>query len=734
MSASVCVNGVNSTLTNNSQITIQVFDQKQWTKSKNQGFLGMAQYTMGQIFDLSRGGEEMITRELQKSTTIQDPVCGKIMINFSTNFSGQPTGNLSVPGTVQNRPSIGSINSQQGISGNSYGSATVTPPVSVPQPQASRIATAPAAGATRPMASTEDPLGPLPSGWERRSDHLGRTYYVDHNTRQTTWQRPTTANIQSAATTAANTAAELEQFNNRGLNFAGPQAAAQPAVATPTAQASATPAAAAPTGPLPAGWEQRMTSDGRAYFVDHNTRTTTWLDPRRDRRVTAPTGNMTPGQAQAYLLQMQTQTAATFGPLPSGWEMRITNTNRIYFVDHSSKITTWDDPRMPSNDANVPQYKRDFRKKVVYFRSQPSMRMHPGNCHLTIRRSHLFEDAFAEIMRHPAMDLKKKLMIKFHGEDGLDYGGLSREFFFLMSKEMFNPFYCLFEYAAQDNYTLQINSNSGVNPEHLNYFKFIGRVVGLAIFHQRYLDAFFIGSFYKQILGKKVTVSDLESIDPQQYKSFQWMLENPIAGVLEETFSIETEVFGEKKVIDFKTDGRNIEVTDDNKAEYVQLYCEWKIHKRIDEQFRAFQQGFNEIVPQDMITVFNPQELELLIGGVAEMDMEDWKKHTDYRGYTENDETVKMFWKTISEWDNDKKANLLQFVTGTSRIPVNGFKDLQGSDGPRRFCIEKTGEIDSLPKSHTCFNRLDLPPYKSQEVLEKKLTMAIEFTAGFGVE
>ncbi|KAJ3003438.1 UNVERIFIED_CONTAM: NEDD4 E3 ubiquitin-protein ligase [Siphonaria sp. JEL0065] len=212
------------------------------------------------------------------------------------------------------------------------------------------------------------------------------------------------------------------------------------------------------------------------------------------------------------------------------------------------------------------------------------------------------------------------------------------------------------------------------------------------------------------------------------------MLENPIEGVLEETFSVETEVFGEMKVIDFKPDGHNIEVTDENKAEYVQLYCEWKIHKRIEDQFKAFQQGFNEIVPQDMITVFNPQELELLIGGVAEVKMDDWMANTDYRGYTENDETVKMFWKTVSEWDNDKKANLLQFVTGTSRIPVNGFKDLQGSDGPRRFCIEKTGEIDSLPKSHTCFNRLDLPPYKSQEVLEKKLTMAIEFTAGFGVE
>ncbi|KAJ3283722.1 hypothetical protein HDU79_008837, partial [Rhizoclosmatium sp. JEL0117] len=727
------------TLSNAATITIQVFDQKQWTKSRNQGFLGMATYQMGQIFDISRGGEEMITKELSKSSTITDPVCGKIMVNFSTNFTGAASGgHLGAP-SVSSRPSINSISSQNGSQQNLSSTPGTAPSVSIPQPQsATRTPTAQSqpAAVGRQLSATEDNLGPLPTGWERRTDHMGRTYYVDHNTRQTTWQRPSTTSVASAAATSANTAAELQRFNNIGLNFAGSGATngSTPPTTAAASTAASTGAAAAPTGPLPAGWEQRMTSDGRSYFVDHNTRTTTWLDPRRDRRVTAPTGNMTPGQAQAYLLQMQTQTAATFGPLPSGWEMRITNTNRIYFVDHSSKITTWDDPRMPSNDANVPQYKRDFRKKVVYFRSQPSMRMHPGNCHITIRRSNLFEDAYAEIMRHPAVDLKKKLMIKFHGEDGLDYGGLSREFFFLMSKEMFNPFYCLFEYAAHDNYTLQINPNSAVNPEHLNYFKFIGRVVGLAVFHQRFLDAFFVVSFYKLILGKKVSISDMESIDAQQYKSLQWMLENSITDVLELTFSTEAEIFGEIVTIDLKEGGRDIEVTDENKQEYVQLFCEWRINKRVEEQFKAFAQGFNEIVPQDMITVFNPQELELLIGGLAEVDMDDWMKNTDYRGYTENDETVKMFWRCVKEWDNEKKANLLQFVTGTSRIPVNGFKDLQGSDGPRRFCIEKTGEIDSLPKSHTCFNRLDLPPYKSFEVLEKKLSMAIELTAGFGVE
>lgn len=149
--------------------------------------------------------------------------------------------------------------------------------------------------------------------------------------------------------------------------------------------------------------------------------------------------------------------------------------------------------------------------------------------------------------------------------------------------------------------------------------------------------------------------------------------------------------------------------------------------------------------------MFDERELELLIGGIADIDVDDWKKHTDYRGYQESDEVIQNFWKIIRTWDSEQKSRLLQFATGTSRIPVNGFKDLQGSDGPRRFTIEKSGDPAALPKSHTwyfslvalfcvyvanltSFNRLDLPPYKSNEALQQKLSIAVEETLGFGQE
>ncbi|EHA55667.1 NEDD4 E3 ubiquitin-protein ligase [Pyricularia oryzae] len=741
-------------------LAVQVFDQKKF-KKKDQGFLGVINIRIGDIIELAADADDqMLTRDLKKSTD-NLVVHGKLIVNLSTNLTTPARGQqqLAIPhrpavgtpqpssasslaaGTVDNRPN----SAMGGSNGSTHSPQPAHRPVSM-----NATPTVPQNGASTQnrnssaMSPFEDAQGRLPAGWERREDNLGRTYYVDHNTRTTSWNRPTAAGgaAESRNAQEAATQVERQRHQNRTLpedrtgansptlqqqQQQQQQAAAQAANNQTMMHTGAT---SPGTGELPPGWEQRFTPEGRPYFVDHNTRTTTWVDPRRQQYI-----RMYGGQNNANGT-IQQQPVSQLGPLPSGWEMRLTNTARVYFVDHNTKTTTWDDPRLPSSlDQNVPQYKRDFRRKLIYFRSQPAMRILQGQCHIKVRRSHIFEDSFAEISRQSATDLKKRLMIKFDGEDGLDYGGLSREFFFLLSHEMFNPFYCLFEYSAHDNYTLQINPHSGINPEHLNYFKFIGRVVGLAIFHRRFLDAFFIGALYKMVLGKSVALPDMEGVDADFHRSLQWMLDNDISGgILEQTFSTEDERFGVITVEDLIPNGRNIDVTNENKKEYVDLMVKWRIEKRIAEQFEAFKTGFHELIPQDLINVFDERELELLIGGIAEIDVDDWKKHTDYRGYTEQDEVIQFFWQTVRSWDGEQKSRLLQFTTGTSRIPVNGFKDLQGSDGPRRFTIEKAGEINNLPKAHTCFNRLDLPPYKSLEMLQQKMTIAVEETMGFGQE
>ncbi|GAA5968085.1 hypothetical protein JCM11641_003723 [Rhodosporidiobolus odoratus] len=760
-----------------SVLTVQIFDQKKF-KKKDQGFLGVINIPVSQAVDLDLGGEETFTRDLKRSND-QLVVHGKLIVHISTT-----TGGASRPPPAS--APITAASASQGAAAASTSTSAPsasTPPVtantpSSPRPEGAHVAsasTAPPTSAppassvpsaastdasgssgTREFNAREDQYGRLPPGWERRVDHLGRTYYVDHTTRTTTWTRPQRDSSAPAATGAvvpgsapaapAAPASSAARAGGRttadeflGAAEGGGSGSNTPQATTPSAGATgaavggaaagqASNATTQGSGPLPAGWEQRFTPEGRPYFVDHNTRTTTWVDPRRQQllRVMGPNGNN---------LTVQPQSVSQLGPLPSGWEMRLTSTARVYFVDHNTKTTTWDDPRLPSSlDQNVPQYKRDFRRKLIYFRSQPALRPSPGQCHVKVRRTHIFEDSYAEIMRQTPNDLKKRLMIKFDGEDGLDYGGLSREFFFLLSHEMFNPFYCLFEYSAHDNYTLQINPNSSINPEHLNYFKFIGRVLSLAVFHRRFLDAYFITALYKMILKKKITLADMESVDAEMFRSLTWMLDNDITDVLENTFSAEDDRFGETVTIDLKPGGRDVEVTNENKKEYVQLIVEWRIQRRVEDQFKAFLSGFNELIPQELINVFDERELELLIGGMSEIDVDDWQKHTDYRGYQQGDEVVQWFWKAVKAWPTEKKSRLLQFTTGTSRIPVNGFKDLQGSDGPRRFTLEKSGEITQLPKSHTCFNRLDLPPYPNYETLESKLAFAVENTLGFGQE
>ncbi|QPG74343.1 NEDD4 E3 ubiquitin-protein ligase [Brettanomyces nanus] len=705
-------------VTENSILIIQVFDQKKF-KKKDQGFLGVVNIRVGDAINLQdSSSEQTIAEELKRSNSNLN-VSGKLVITISHN-----TLEASLPSdSVASSSRVSAANGQ--FPGAAAASAAGPPPIGGSPPSASRVTTP--ATAPRQFSSFEDQLGRLPPGWERRTDNFGRTYYVDHNTRTTTWKRPT---LESSDHHAANSRTSIG-----ALLSSPPQS---PPISTPqspqltggtdqsTAMQMAASGATTPgLGELPPGWEQRFTPEGRPYYVDHNTRTTTWVDPRRQQFVKSFGANA------GY----NAQRLSAMGPLPSGWEMRLANTSRVYFVDHNTKTTTWDDPRLPSSlDQNVPQYKRDFRRKLVYFRSQPALRILPGQCHIKVRRDNLMEDSYREIMRQTPEDLKKRLMIKFDGEEGLDYGGVSREFFQQLSHEMFNPVYCLFKYASSDNYTLQINPDSGVNPEHLSYFKFIGRTVGLGVFHRRFLDAFFVGAMYKMMLHKKIVLQDLESVDSEMYKSLCWLLENDITSIIFETFSVEVDHFGERNTVDLKAKGSDIEVTNENKKEFVELKTEWIISRPIEQQFKAFMDGFNELIPEELVQVFDEKELELLIGGLSEIDVEDWKKHTDYRGYQESDEVIQWFWKCVAEWESDQRARLLQFTTGTSRIPVNGFKDLQGSDGPRRFTIEKAGDPDQLPKSHTCFNRVDLPPYKDYESLKKKLTMAVEETVGFGQE
>ncbi|XP_002735403.1 E3 ubiquitin-protein ligase Su(dx)-like, partial [Saccoglossus kowalevskii] len=309
------------------------------------------------------------------------------------------------------------------------------------------------------------------------------------------------------------------------------------------------------------------------------------------------------------------------------------------------------------------------------------------------------------------------------------------EWFFQVSQEVLNPMYCLFEYANKSNYCLQINAASSVNPDHLLYFRFVGRFIAMALFHQKFIYSGFTMPFYKRMLSKKLTLKDLETIDPEFYNSLVWVKDNNVEDCgLDLTFSADFDVLGKVESHDLKPGGSEIAVTEENKEEYLSLMTEWRFNRGIEEQTKSFLEGFNEVLPLQWLQYFDERELELMLCGMQEIDMDDWQRNTIYRHYTRNSKQVVWFWQAAKDFDHEKRARLLQFVTGTCRLPVGGFTELMGSNGPQKFCIEKVGKETWLPRSHTCFNRLDLPPYKSYEQLLEKLTFAIEETEGFAQE
>uniref|UniRef100_A0A668ALK2 E3 ubiquitin-protein ligase n=1 Tax=Myripristis murdjan TaxID=586833 RepID=A0A668ALK2_9TELE len=522
---------------------------------------------------------------------------------------------------------------------------------------------------------------PLPPGWERRVDDRGRIYYVDHNTRTTTWQRPTmesVRNFEQWQSQRSQLQGAMHQFNQRYLYSASMMSAEND-----------------PLGPLPPGWERRVDSNDRVYFVNHNTKTTQWEDPR-------------------------TQGLQNEDPLPEGWEIRYTREGVRYFVDHNTRTTTFSDPRTgKSSVTKGPQiaYERSFRWKLAHFRYLCQSNALPSHVKITVSRQTLFEDSFQQIMALKPYDLRRRLYVIFRGEEGLDYGGLAREWFFLLSHEVLNPMYCLFEYAGKSNYCLQINPASTINPDHLSYFCFIGRFIAMALFHGKFIDTGFSLPFYKRMLNKKLILKDLESIDPEFYNSLIWIRDNNIEECgLEMYFSVDMEILGKITSHDLKPDGTNVLVTEENKEEYISLMAEWRFSRGVEGQTKAFLDGFNEVVPLQWLQYFDEKELEVMLCGMQEVDLQDWQRNTVYRHYTRNSKQIIWFWQV--QRHTHRQIHMLylrSFPMGSCHLSKL-FLCL-GSNGPQKFCIEKHNH---------CIGNTDL--------LKEKLLFAIEETEGFGQE
>ena len=286
----------------------------------------------------------------------------------------------------------------------------------------------------------------------------------------------------------------------------------------------------------------------------------------------------------------------------------------------------------------------------------------------------------------------------------------------------------------------QINPNSGIfNNAHLEYFHFAGLVLGKALFDNQIVDAHLTLPLYKHLLALPIRFDDLEYFDAELHKNLAWLRDNSGVDALCLDFVVNEEIFGENVAKELKPGGSNIEVTDENKYEYMELQLKYRMLDSINSQLTALLKGFYTVMPMQWVYVFDFQEIELLLCGLPSININDWRENSEYTaGYHADHQVIVWFWHAVEEFNEEQKARLLQYVTGTSRVPVTGFKALQGRDGNiRKFTIKRIpSDTYSSPIAHTCFNRIDLPDYKTYEQVKMALTFVIqmELDAGFTVE
>jgi len=383
-----------------------------------------------------------------------------------------------------------------------------------------------------------------------------------------------------------------------------------------------------------------------------------------------------------------------------------------------------------------------FARKLGWFRHKVGrMRVPWSQAHqkIRVRRRNLLADAYDNFRVLNSLQFRQIFKFEFVGEPALDAGGVAREWFSEVGRALFNVDFGLFSYGDVDNLCYQINQNSGMaNDNHLEYFRFVGRILGKALFDQQLVAAHLTLPLYKHILGWPITLQDLDFVNMSLSKSMKDILGVTDAEDLMLDFTTTNECFGKMAVVPLKVGGDDIDVTNANRHEYVQLILRHHMFDRVKLQLSQLLQGFYEVIPPALVSIFDFQELELLINGLPQIDVMDWEQNTLYKGvFKASHPVIKWFWEVVSELNQEMRARLLQFSTGTSRVPVQGFKALQSSDGKLNPFTIKSAPVKTsiFPIAHTCFNRIDLPVYKSLADCKKYVMIAIQMEAtGFGIE
>ncbi|XP_066303816.1 probable E3 ubiquitin-protein ligase HERC4 isoform X3 [Branchiostoma lanceolatum] len=346
---------------------------------------------------------------------------------------------------------------------------------------------------------------------------------------------------------------------------------------------------------------------------------------------------------------------------------------------------------------------------------------------LIVSRENLVQDTLNQLMKQASADLKKPLKVIFIGEEAIDAGGLKKEFFLLIIREVMDPKFGMFRHY-EETQSVWFHDRSF---EESSMFFLIGVLCGLAIYNSTIIDLHFPLALYKKLMKRNVTLDDLKQMEPDVGRGLEQLLcysGDDFEDVFCLNFTIACEYYGSIETVELIKDGNNITVTKENREEYVNAYVEHVLNKSVQNQFDAFGTGFHKVCGGKVLELFHPKELMAMVCGNENYDWDELEKNVEYKGvYHKNHPTIQMFWEVFHQMTLEEKKKFLLFLTGCDKIPILGMKAL-------KMYIQPTMGGDSfLPAAHTCFNLLDLPMYKSREVLRIKLMQAIENTSGFGL-
>jgi len=354
-----------------------------------------------------------------------------------------------------------------------------------------------------------------------------------------------------------------------------------------------------------------------------------------------------------------------------------------------------------------------------------------GRTEVAIRRGHISQDGFDRLGE---MDLREPVSITFidqfgNEEAGIDGGGVFKEFFTSLCKEVFDTDRGL--WLANKKNELYPNPISYATESHsLNWYRFIGRIIAKALYEGILVEVAFAGFFLAKWLGKQSLLDDLASLDPDLHQGLIFLKNyNGDVGDLSLNFTIAIDEFGANKTIDLIPNGSNVAVTKENRLQYIYLVSHYRLSRQIRLQSDAFFEGLSEIIDDKWLKMFNQQELQILLGGVnAPIDLQDLRANTQYGGlYDDHAPTIEAFWEVLESFSQEQRRAFLRFVTSCSRPPLLGFKELR----PQFAIRDSSSDQNWLPTASTCVNLLKLPRYESESVLRDKLLQAIYSGAGF---